>query len=76
MIDREADIVEHIHFKVSREEFTILRSAEVSRSLSMGTKSAKSLRRTETILNRADNLNSTFVRNSIVVVCSCFSCCG
>jgi hypothetical protein len=41
----------------------------------MGTKSAESLRRTETILNRADNLNSTFIRNSIVVVCSCFSCC-
>jgi hypothetical protein len=42
----------------------------------MGTKSAKSLRRTETIFDRTDNLNSTFVRNSIAVVCSYFPCYG
>jgi hypothetical protein len=75
-IDREAGIIEQIHFKVSREELVILRSAEVSRSLSMGTKSVESLRKTETIFNRADNFNSTFVRNFVAVVCSCFSCCG
>jgi ribonuclease HI len=38
----------------------------------MGINSAKSLRRTETIFDRADNLNSTFVRNSIAVICSYF----
>jgi hypothetical protein len=37
----KAGIIEQIHFKVSREELAILQSAEVSQSLSMGTKSAK-----------------------------------
>jgi hypothetical protein len=48
----------------------------VSRSLSMGTNPAKSLRRTEAVFNRIDNLNPTIVRNSITLVCSCFPCCG
>jgi hypothetical protein len=42
----------------------------------MGTNSAKSLRRAEAVVDRTNNLNPTFIRNSIAVVCSCFPHCG
>jgi hypothetical protein len=42
----------------------------------MGTNSAKKFRRTEIVFDRINNLNPNFMRNSIVVVCSCFSRCG
>jgi hypothetical protein len=47
------------------EELAILRSAEVIQSFPMGTISAKSLRRTRAVFDRTNNLNPTFIRNSI-----------
>jgi hypothetical protein len=75
-VDRKAGINEKIYFKINREELAILRSAKVSRSLSMRTNSVKNLRRTEAVFDRINNLNPTFVRNSIAVKCSCFPHCG
>jgi hypothetical protein len=75
-VNKKAGIIEYIYFKISRKELAILRSAEVSQSLPMGTNSAKNLRRTEVVFDRINNLNPTFVRNSIAAVCSCFPRCG
>ena len=38
----------------------------------MGTNLAKSFLRAEAISNRTDNIDSTFVRSPIAIVCSCF----
>jgi hypothetical protein len=75
-IDRKVGIIEYIYFKISREELAILRSAEISQSLSMGTNSAKGFQRDEAISNRTDNIDSTFIRSPIATVCSCFSHCS
>jgi hypothetical protein len=42
----------------------------------MGSGSAKSFRRVKAILDRLDNINSTFARGSIALICSSFPLCS
>jgi hypothetical protein len=42
----------------------------------MGTNSTKGFRRAETISNRIDNVDSTFIRSPIATVCGFFSRCS
>jgi hypothetical protein len=74
--NRKVGIFEQIHLKVSRKKFTILWSAKISQSLPMGTSSTKGLRRSETIFDSTNNINSTFVRSPITTVYGCFPRCS
>jgi hypothetical protein len=42
----------------------------------MGTSSTKGLRRSETISDTANNIDSTFIRSFVAIVCGCFPRCS
>jgi hypothetical protein len=71
-INRETGLFEQIHLEISRKKISILRSAKISWSLSMGTNSTKGFRRAEAISDTTNNVEPTFVRSPIAIVYSCF----
>jgi hypothetical protein len=72
-VSRKTCRSESIYLKISITKLTILRSAKVSKSISLGTSAAASLRRVEAIVDPANNSFPAIARGSSSTICVSFA---